>query len=130
MDKETATTMVVKMKRLMCPDCGHRHRQGQYCHVYVEASEDYESEAEEEENGSDDDSDDSIGYNKMKPNSPKKQQEVALIEKPLTTPVRILVFLCLRSCGFSLAVCSLHGIRPLQLRYRSARAIETVRSCS
>lgn len=36
LDKETAVTMQIKLRH-NCEECGHRHKYGQYCHVYVDA---------------------------------------------------------------------------------------------
>lgn len=99
MDKERATTMVVMRKRLMCPDCGHRHREDQYCHVYVEAADDVDinemgSDNDDEEK---EDSDDDIGFSKIKSKAKRVVEEEEI--KPLVTPVilqRLLILLCVR----------------------------------
>ena len=86
LDKEVATTMIVKNKKHMCRDCGHKHRQGEYCHVYCEA--DLEDD-EDEEYGSEEDEEDDIGFSKPKPKTNAKvPDDVQQEDKPLKTPVR------------------------------------------
>ena len=80
-DKETATTMIVKEKKNMCRDCGHKHREGQYCHVYCEMDDDWDDDGDGEEDGEDGDgddgSDDGLGLTKLRVRQ----------DKPLPTPV-------------------------------------------
>lgn len=90
MDHETATTMTVVKKKRMCDECGHRHRDGIYCHMYVDMPEEDEDEDEvvgadgddnesEQEDGSDDDLLGLQAVSKVK--KPKKEEM-----KPLKTP--------------------------------------------
>ena len=37
--KEEALTMKILKKKRMCVECGHRHREGFYYHVYCEAAD-------------------------------------------------------------------------------------------
>lgn len=89
LDKETATTMQVKVKKRCCRDCGHIHRNKEYCHVYVEVDEDYEDADDMEDEGDNsEDDDDALGYDRLKHKGVK--QEVVVEHKPLSTPVWII----------------------------------------
>eukprot|EP01038_Epipyxis_sp_PR26KG_P013209 gene13209-17702_t len=47
MEKYLASTMVVVKARRSCLECGHIHREGLFCHVYVEAADaNFENEAD------------------------------------------------------------------------------------
>ena len=92
MGKEAAMIMKVMKKKNMCEECGHRHREDFYCHVYTEAADEddeddalveteSESEAEEEDNESD-----GLGLEDDSDDDGEEASEVELKQKPLTTP--------------------------------------------
>jgi chromatin remodeling complex protein RSC6 len=68
MSQEEALTMQVEKRKRMCEECGHKHHENIYCHVYTEAGGEGEDidddlnntddDEEEEEEESDDDSSD------------------------------------------------------------------------
>ena len=39
-DQETGMTMYVSKRRKTCEECGHRHHENMFCHVYTEAGDD------------------------------------------------------------------------------------------
>lgn len=77
--------MQVKVKKRSCRDCGHIHRNKEYCHVYVEVDDDYEDAEDMEADDESEDDDDALGYNKLKLKGAKKEEVVE--HKPLSTPV-------------------------------------------
>src|SRR4051794_39338620 len=60
--QEVALTMQVGRRKKMCEECGHKHQENVYCHVYTEAGGDVDDldgdEEEEEEEDLEDDDDD------------------------------------------------------------------------
>jgi DNA-directed RNA polymerase subunit RPC12/RpoP len=100
MEQEAALSMQVDKRKRMCEECGHKHQEDVFCHVYCEAGGDMEGdedlnvesdeEEEEEESDSDDDSREDIETRRMRHQmkleaSPKKAAKVL----PLTTPAYI-----------------------------------------
>lgn len=98
MNQEEALTMQVDKRKTMCEECGHKHHEGVYCHVYTEAGgdltgdDDLDVDSEDEEDDEDDDDDDSDDEEARK----KKQLKAYLkpvVEaakiKPLPTPAFI-----------------------------------------
>lgn len=78
----------VKRKK-MCEECGHIHREGVYCHVFVEAADgdtadDYVSESESSSSSDSDDSDMSLGIPTRAVNTQLSTKAVKM--KPLLTP--------------------------------------------
>lgn len=98
LDKASALSYPVLKRLFMCEECGHRHREGVYCHVYTEAADgelidDVLSESEEEEES--DSSDDSYGPSpiirsgKLSPTKSAKRQpkiKKSFKQVPLSTP--------------------------------------------
>lgn len=96
LDRETAITYPVLKRLTKCEECGHKHREGAYCHVYTEAAdqdmiEDVISESDEEAAAASDsdDSDDTPPPIKGKAapvrvKTPKKKKSTRM--RPLTTP--------------------------------------------
>lgn len=117
LDKESACSYPVYKRLNMCEECGHRHREGQYCHVYTEAGDinfvdDVISESEEEEEESDD-SEDYVPTSK-KASTPKPKQPKLKVKpmkvRPLSTPAFV------RSIGFVRCNCK-EGVPMECLRY-------------
>ena len=44
MDKATAMTMKVNVRKRMCPECGHMHKWNTYCHHFTEGFMDEDDE--------------------------------------------------------------------------------------
>lgn len=87
LNKEAVMVVVQVKRRRTCEECGHIHREGVFCHVFVEAAEDDGADdyiSESESSNSSDDSDDlSIGVPKrILGNTSGKQGKM----KPLLTP--------------------------------------------
>lgn len=89
LDKETAISIAITKKKTMCDECHHRHKDGVFCHVFVEADEDddgedFVEESEEEESSDDSDEDDlDLGINTRTTNV----KQVAT--KSLSTPPEV-----------------------------------------
>jgi hypothetical protein len=76
MIQEEALTMQVEKRKRMCEECGHKHHENIYCHVYTEAGGEVDDidddlnntddEEEEEEESEDDSSDDDEEVKKKK----------------------------------------------------------------
>ena len=87
--KETAMVVVPLKRRKTCEECGHIHREGVYCHVYVEAADEdeddsYVSESESgSSNGSEDSDELSLGLPKVKVTNTSGKQ---LKMRPIPTP--------------------------------------------
>ncbi len=87
LDKETAINMIILKRKTMCEECGHKHREGLYCHVYTEAADDdmladYISESGSEKSSDDDEDSD---YDRLGTAIIKKGKEQKKMV-PLTTP--------------------------------------------
>jgi hypothetical protein len=76
MDKATAMTMKVILKKRSCPECGHRHKWNTYCHAFTEGfMDDDDDDENEEEDEEDEEEDDDMLGEKVKdagPNFEKK----------------------------------------------------------
>ncbi len=91
LDQETALTMAVTKRRRTCEDCGHKHHEGIYCHVYTEAGDeelDDPDVVDEEEEDQDDDEDDlDEVFDRTKTVNPlAKSKSKSVPMKPLLTP--------------------------------------------
>lgn len=82
MDRETATSLIVVKKRRMCEGCGHRHREGIYCHVYNEAPEDSDEEDDDIEDRSDGSDNNSLGLEVTAMFKPKETDTPKELETP------------------------------------------------
>lgn len=95
LDQEIALTSQISRRRKTCEECGHRHREDTYCHVYSEAGDedgvgDYISEGEEEESEAEStDSEDQVQILKAKKDTIRAKtvnsKKPAKL-KPLKTP--------------------------------------------
>lgn len=88
MNKEAAKVVVAIKRRRTCEECGHIHREGVFCHVFVEAADedgadDYISESESSSSSSDDSDELSLGVPKRILASANGKQ---VKMKPLQTP--------------------------------------------
>ena len=88
MDKATAMTMDVKVRKTQCPECQHTHMWGISCHAFTEAADDDddddEEEDEDEDDDEDDDDDDLLGENVVdnEPNFDKKVEASGEMQTP------------------------------------------------
>lgn len=96
MDQEEALTMQVDKRKTMCEECGHKHHENIFCHVYTEAGGDLEGDDDldvesEDDEDDDDDSDDSDEEEKKKKalKAYLKPVVTAPKVKPLPTPAHI-----------------------------------------
>jgi hypothetical protein len=44
LDKEAATTILIRKKKTVCEECHHQHKEGLFCHVYTEAGDNEEED--------------------------------------------------------------------------------------
>ena len=87
MEKEAAMIMIVQKKKRKCEECGHLHRENEYCAVFCEAAEDDDlgddtMEETESESGGEADSDEDEDSD----DEPSKADTVEIKQVPLTTP--------------------------------------------
>jgi hypothetical protein len=101
--------MAVVKRRRTCEDCGHKHHEGVFCHVYTEAGEDNMDDPdivdEDEDDDEDDDEEESFSFGKKK-SAPIKRARI----KPLPTP------LFARMAGFVRCNCDV-GVPNDSLKY-------------
>ena len=122
LEQEVAVTMQVLKRKRMCEECGHRHREGVFCHCYCEGAEgdgadDYfsESESESSESSDDDDDDVDLGITKAIMKGTKKLPKM----RPLATPKFV------KDMGFIRCNCK-HGVPPESKRFEAIPAIVLV----
>lgn len=77
MDKAKAMTMDVIVKKTQCPECGHVHHFGVYCHCFTEAADDSDDDGDDDDDDEEeeDDEDDVLGEKvKERPEATKKKK--------------------------------------------------------
>lgn len=123
LEKEVSVAMRVVKRKRMCEECGHRHREGVYCHAYCEeadgggALDDYISASESEEASSSDDSDD-IDLGVVKSIMASGGKKIPKM-RPLDTPKFV------KAMGYIRCNCK-HGVPPESKRFEAIPAIVMV----
>lgn len=114
MDKATAMTMKVKVRKRMCPECGHMHKWNTYCHHFTEGFMDEDDEEEDDDedgdggDDDDDDEDDLLGE-KVKETGPNFDKKKETVIDELPTPKNV------KKMGYTRCNCKF-GV-PMSKRY-------------